>query len=198
MAHQLPPLPYDASALEPHIDAQTMQIHHGKHHAAYVNNLNAALEKHPDLQSKSAEDLIRNSQRRAGGHPHRRAQQRRRPCQSHDVLADHGARQGRRADRTDRGGHQGRVRQLRQLQGPDEQGGRRAVRQRLGLARGRRRQARGRKHRQPGQSADRTASGPCSASTSGSTPTTSSTRTAGPTTSLRGGTSSTGTRWGRG
>ena len=60
MAHQLPPLPYDVNALEPHIDAQTMQIHHGKHHAAYVNNLNAALEKHPDLQSKSAEDLIRN------------------------------------------------------------------------------------------------------------------------------------------
>ena len=59
MAHQLPPLPYDFAALEPHIDAQTMQIHHGKHHAAYVNNLNAALEKHPDLQSKSAEDLIR-------------------------------------------------------------------------------------------------------------------------------------------
>jgi len=60
MAHTLPPLPYDAAALEPHIDAQTMQIHHGKHHAAYVNNLNAALEKHADLQSKSAEDLIKN------------------------------------------------------------------------------------------------------------------------------------------
>jgi Fe-Mn family superoxide dismutase len=60
MSHQLPPLPYDAAALEPHIDAQTMQIHHGKHHAAYVNNLNAALEKHPSLQSKSAEDLIKN------------------------------------------------------------------------------------------------------------------------------------------
>ena len=59
MAHQLPALPYDAAALEPHIDAQTMQIHHGKHHATYVNNLNTALEKHLDLQSKSAEDLIR-------------------------------------------------------------------------------------------------------------------------------------------
>jgi superoxide dismutase, Fe-Mn family len=59
MAHQLPPLPYDAAALEPHIDAQTMQIHHGKHHAAYVNNLNAALEKHAALQSKSAEELIK-------------------------------------------------------------------------------------------------------------------------------------------
>src|SRR5689334_864776 len=60
MSHQLPALPYDAAALEPHIDAQTMQIHHGKHHAAYVNNLNAALEKHPDLQAKRAEDLIKN------------------------------------------------------------------------------------------------------------------------------------------
>ena len=57
MAHQLPALPYDFAALEPHIDAETMKIHHGKHHAAYVNNLNAALEKHPALQSKSAEDL---------------------------------------------------------------------------------------------------------------------------------------------
>jgi Fe-Mn family superoxide dismutase len=57
---ELPPLPYDFAALEPHIDAQTMQIHHDKHHAAYVNNLNTALESHPDLQSKSAEDLIKN------------------------------------------------------------------------------------------------------------------------------------------
>jgi Fe-Mn family superoxide dismutase len=60
MAHQLPPLPYDFAALEPHIDTQTMQIHHGKHHAAYVNNLNAALDKHPELAGKSAEDLVRN------------------------------------------------------------------------------------------------------------------------------------------
>ena len=59
MAHTLPPLPYAPDALEPHIDKQTMEIHHGKHHQAYVNNLNAALEKHPDLQSKSVEDLIR-------------------------------------------------------------------------------------------------------------------------------------------
>lgn len=60
MAHQLPPLPYDYSALEPHIDAQTMTLHHDKHHAAYVNNLNAALEKHPQLASKSVEDLLRD------------------------------------------------------------------------------------------------------------------------------------------
>ena len=60
MAHSVPPLPYDYNALEPHIDEQTMRIHHDKHHAAYVNNLNAALEKHPDLQNKSAEDLIKD------------------------------------------------------------------------------------------------------------------------------------------
>jgi superoxide dismutase, Fe-Mn family len=60
MAHQLPDLPYDFGALEPHVDAQTMQIHHGKHHATYVTNLNAALEKHPDLQNRSAEELISN------------------------------------------------------------------------------------------------------------------------------------------
>jgi len=60
MAHQLPPLPYDFGALEPHIDTQTMQIHHGKHHATYVTNLNAALEKYPDLQAKNVEDLLRD------------------------------------------------------------------------------------------------------------------------------------------
>src|SRR5579872_2608168 len=59
MAHTLPPLPYASDALEPYIDRQTMEIHHGKHHAAYVTNLNTALEKHPDLQSKSVEDLLR-------------------------------------------------------------------------------------------------------------------------------------------
>ena len=59
MAHTLPPLPYAPDALEPHIDKQTMEIHHGKHHQAYVNNLNAALEKHPELQSKSIDDLLR-------------------------------------------------------------------------------------------------------------------------------------------
>ena len=60
MAHTLPPLPYALDALEPHIDAKTMEIHHGKHHNAYVTNLNAALDKHADLQSKSTEDLIKH------------------------------------------------------------------------------------------------------------------------------------------
>jgi Fe-Mn family superoxide dismutase len=58
MPHSLPALPYAFDALEPHIDAQTMQIHHGKHHQAYVNNLNAALDKHPDLHQKTLEELL--------------------------------------------------------------------------------------------------------------------------------------------
>ena len=60
MAYELPPLPYDYAALEPHIDAETMKLHHDKHHQAYVNNLNAAIEKHPDLGKHTAEDLLRN------------------------------------------------------------------------------------------------------------------------------------------
>ena len=57
MAHSLPPLPYAPEALEPHIDSQTMQLHHGKHHQAYVTNLNAAIEKAPELASWSLDDL---------------------------------------------------------------------------------------------------------------------------------------------
>jgi Fe-Mn family superoxide dismutase len=73
----LQPLAYDVAALEPHIDALTMQIHHGKHHAAYVNNLNATLEKAPEWQKRSLEELlqslpkvpetIRNAVRNNGG-----------------------------------------------------------------------------------------------------------------------------------
>src|SRR5690554_2538755 len=60
MAFQLPDLPYAYDALEPHIDEETMRIHHTKHHQAYTNNLNAALEKHPDLQNRCIEDLLAN------------------------------------------------------------------------------------------------------------------------------------------
>ncbi len=59
MAFELPALPYPVNALEPHVDARTMEIHHGKHHAAYTNNLNAALEGHPALQERSIEELLR-------------------------------------------------------------------------------------------------------------------------------------------
>jgi Fe-Mn family superoxide dismutase len=59
VAHELPPLPYAYNALEPHIDETTMRIHHDKHHGTYVTNLNAALDKHPQLQGQPAEDLLR-------------------------------------------------------------------------------------------------------------------------------------------
>ena len=59
MAFSLPALPYAYDALEPHIDARTMEIHYTKHHQAYVNNLNAAIEKAPELQGKSLDDLMR-------------------------------------------------------------------------------------------------------------------------------------------
>lgn len=58
MAHQLPALPYASNALEPYIDETTMNIHHDRHHNTYVTNLNAALDKHPQLHEKSLEDLI--------------------------------------------------------------------------------------------------------------------------------------------
>jgi Fe-Mn family superoxide dismutase len=60
MAHTLPPLPYDKTALEPHIDATTMEIHHDRHHNAYVTNLNNAIAGNAELEAKSIEDLISN------------------------------------------------------------------------------------------------------------------------------------------
>jgi Fe-Mn family superoxide dismutase len=61
MPFELPPLPYASDALEPYIDKTTMEIHHGKHHGAYVTNLNKALESQPDLQSKTVEELLANN-----------------------------------------------------------------------------------------------------------------------------------------
>src|ERR1700730_9004397 len=58
MAFELPELAYGFDALEPHIDARTMEIHHDRHHGTYVNNLNGAIEKHPELSGKSVEDLL--------------------------------------------------------------------------------------------------------------------------------------------
>ncbi|MBN1121502.1 MAG: superoxide dismutase [Anaerolineae bacterium] len=60
MTHECPPLPYPYDALEPYIDERTMQIHHDKHHQAYVNNLNAALDKHPELFKKDLLDLLKD------------------------------------------------------------------------------------------------------------------------------------------
>ena len=74
MAFEVPPLPYDYSALEPYIDTQTMHLHHDKHHQAYVTNLNAAVDKAPELKSLSAEELIKSLGERARSRPHRRPQ----------------------------------------------------------------------------------------------------------------------------
>lgn len=63
MKHELPKLPYAFDALEPYIDARTMEIHHDKHHGAYVNNLNSALDKHPEIASWSLDELVRNIQK---------------------------------------------------------------------------------------------------------------------------------------
>ena len=60
MAYELPPLPYDYAALEPYIDEATMKLHHDKHHQAYVTNLNGAVDKHPELGKKSAEELLKD------------------------------------------------------------------------------------------------------------------------------------------
>jgi superoxide dismutase, Fe-Mn family len=60
MPFEVPPLPYAYDALEPHIDKETMTIHHDKHHGAYVTNLNAAIEKHPELAGRSAENLLKS------------------------------------------------------------------------------------------------------------------------------------------
>ena len=60
MTYQLSPLPYDYAALEPFIDAETMKLHHDKHHQTYITNVNGALEKHPQLASKSVDDLIKD------------------------------------------------------------------------------------------------------------------------------------------
>ena len=75
--YTLPPLPYDYAALEPHIDAKTMEIHHTKHHQAYITNLNNALKDHPELQGKTIEDLISHLDAVPESDPDGGAQQRR-------------------------------------------------------------------------------------------------------------------------
>ena len=133
MAHSLPPLPYPTDALEPHIDKMTMEIHHGKHHQAYVTNLNAALDKHPELQSKSVEDLLKSIntvpedirtavRNNGGGHA------------NHSMFWQvMGPNAGGAPTRRDCRRDQRLVRRLRQVQGRSEEGRRRPLRQRLGV-----------------------------------------------------------------
>ena len=93
---KLAALPYEAKALEPHIDAMTMEIHHGKHHQAYVNNLNTALKDHGELAKLPLEEILAKIGEVPEAVENGGSQQWRRACQPHHVLADHGeARWGR-------------------------------------------------------------------------------------------------------
>ena len=195
--YTLPPLPYDYGALEPHIDAKTMEIHHDKHHQAYVTNLNNALKDHPDHQGKTIEDLIADLERRCpkairtavrnngGGHAnHSLFWQIMKPGGGGEPTGALGPGDHERAGRLRRvqGGLRPRPAPTRfgsgwawLVVGKD---GKLAVTS------------------TPNQDSPLMdgQTPRSSASTSGSTPTTSSTRTAGPTTSPPGGTRSTGTR----
>ena len=101
MAYSVPDLAYPFDALEPHIDARTMEIHHDKHHAAYVTNLNAALEG-TEWMDRPIEAVLAEPRDHPRGQAHRRAQQRRRPREPHALLGDHGAGRRRRAVRRPR------------------------------------------------------------------------------------------------
>ena len=96
MPFELPPLPYDYAALEPHIDEQTMRVHHDKHHQAYVDNANKALAG-TEWEDNSVESVLAELDRNAGGDPYHRPEQRRRPREPHALLGDHEPRRRRRA-----------------------------------------------------------------------------------------------------
>ena len=96
MAYSVPDLAYPFDALEPHIDARTMEIHHDKHHAAYVTNLNAALEG-TEWMDRPIEAVLADTRRPPRGQAHCRPEQRRRPRESHALLGDHEPGRGRRA-----------------------------------------------------------------------------------------------------
>ena len=192
MAYELAPLPYDYAALEPFIDAETMHLHHDKHHQAYINNVNAALANHPDLAAKSVDDLIKDLnaipedirgvvRNNGGGHsnhtafwnlmgPRRLSRRWRRAHRRHrraDLSADFGDFEAFKKTFNETTAKQ------------------------FGSGWGWlvfRRQAQGHYHRQPGFAAQPGPLSRSSATTCGSTPTTSSTRTAAPTTWPPGGT----------
>ena len=193
MPYELPSLPYAYDALEPTIDAQTMQIHHGKHHQAYVDNLNKALEGtewdgKPIEQVLGVLDALPEDKQAAG------PQQRRRPRESLAVLADHEAGRRRRPVRTAGRRDRRHVRRRRSVALSAERRRRQAFRLRLDVARlGRHRalrRTRPRTRTVPGCRTTCRSSG----STSGSTRITCATRIGARTISAPGGTSSTGTR----
>ena len=96
MAYSVPDLPYDYGALEPHIDEQTMRVHHDKHHQAYVDKANAALEG-TEWADSDVDEVLRNLSSLPDDIQHARPQQRRRTLQPHLLLADHEPRWRRRA-----------------------------------------------------------------------------------------------------
>ena len=189
MAFEVPPLPYGYDALEPHID-ETMQIHHDKHHAAYVNNLNNALENYPDLQSKSVEDLIANLnsvpeairtavRNNGGGHVNH--------TMFWQIMGRNGGGEPTGRDRRgDQVAHSAASTTLKTAF--NEAGAKRFGSGWAWLVRADRAEARGRQHRQPGQPGHGRQVSRSWASTCGSTRTTSSIRTAARITSRRGGT----------
>lgn len=95
MKYELPKLPYGYDALEPYIDAKTMELHHTKHHQAYVNNLNAALEKHPEIADRPLKELLHDIEAVSEDILGRGAQPRRRAREPLVLLDDHGTERGR-------------------------------------------------------------------------------------------------------
>ena len=115
MPYEVPPLPYDYDALEPHIDEQTMRLHHDKHHQAYVDNANKALAG-TEWEDRPVENVLANLEILPEDNQDGGSQQRRRPREPLALLGDHEPRRRRRAERLPRRGDRRHVRQRRRAQ----------------------------------------------------------------------------------